>query len=140
MSVPSLNPQPSKPQRRSNTVWVVLAGLLVLGLLSWLALALLWKNADKLPSVIGSIASPIVAIVSAYLGLRIGNEQGLAGTTAANESRERAEKNVTAILADLPPEQAAKYTQMIGAPTAPPDAAPRAVPVAPPQSGASDQQ
>jgi hypothetical protein len=94
VAVPSLNPQPSKPQRRSNTVWV--------------ALALLWKNADKLPSVIGSIASPIVAIVSAYLGLRIGNEQGLAGTTAANESRERAEKHVTAILADLPPGQATK--------------------------------
>ncbi|KUM98747.1 hypothetical protein AQI95_41065 [Streptomyces yokosukanensis] len=119
---------------------MVLAGLVVLGLLSWLALALMWKNADKLPSVIGSITSPIVAIVSAYLGLRIGNEQGLAGTTAANESRERAEKNVTAILADLPPGQAAKYTRMMGAPTAPSNEAPWAVPVAPPQTGASDQQ
>ncbi|MFE6690629.1 hypothetical protein ACFVFQ_29690 [Streptomyces sp. NPDC057743] len=98
---------------------MALAGLLVLGLLSALALVLLSKSPDKLPGIIGAIATPIVAIISAYLGIKIGNEQGLANTTAANHSRERAEKNVTAILADLPPEQAAKYTQMIGAPTAP---------------------
>lgn len=100
-------------------MWVVITGLLVLGLLSWLALALLWQNPDKLPGIIGAIASPIVAIVSAYLGIKVGNEQGLVGTAAAIQSRDRAERNVTAILADLPPEQATKYAEILGVPVAP---------------------
>ncbi|MGW7530479.1 hypothetical protein [Streptomyces sp. NPDC054783] len=119
VSETSSNPQPSKHQRNIHPMWVVIAGLVVLGLLSWLALALLWRNPDKLPGIIGALAAPIVAIVSAYLGIKVGNEQGLVGTTAAIRSREQAEKNVTAILADLPPDQAAKYSRMLGVPVAP---------------------
>ncbi|MFI0900014.1 hypothetical protein [Streptomyces sp. NPDC020983] len=133
---PAPTPSPDSPPcngvQRGHSVWVVLAAFAVLGALCSVSLALLRHNPDQLPGVIGAIASPVVAIVSAYLGLKIGNEQGLAGNLAANASRERAEKDVKAILADLPPEQAGRYVHMLGAtPRTPPAAAPSAPPPGP---------
>jgi hypothetical protein len=139
---PTPNPTPQNPTpptsngvQHTHSIWVVLAAFVVLGALCCVSLALLWHNPDQLPGIIGAIASPIVAIVSAYLGLKIGNEQGLAGNLAANASRERAEKDVKAILADLPPEQAGRYVHLLGGPPRTPPPAPQPPPPPPPPSG-----
>ncbi|MBL1096997.1 hypothetical protein [Streptomyces coffeae] len=102
-------------------LWSVIVGLAVLGILVFFAMLWLRDDQVELAGIIGAIASPIVAVVSAYLGLKIGTEPA----ATAQATREETNKHLMAILADLPPDQATRYIQMLNLPSPPTSLPPR---------------
>src|SRR5215472_12537607 len=69
----------------------IVAGMVVLAGLDTAALAVLSHNVNGAVAVIGAISSPVVALVSAYFGIKVGAKSGSATAEAANEARIKAE-------------------------------------------------
>jgi hypothetical protein len=99
-------------------LYAVLACLLVLGTLDGAALAIFRDNMSNAVAVIGAISSPIVAMVSAYFGIKVGARAGSAAAAAAGEARQQAENEAKSLLGHMSPEEAKPLMQRLGIPVA----------------------
>lgn len=99
-------------------LYAVLACLLVLAVLDGAALAIFHDNMSNAVAVIGAISSPIVAMVSAYFGIKVGARAGSAAAAAAGEARQQAENEAKSLLGHMTPEQAKPLMEKLGIPVA----------------------
>jgi hypothetical protein len=99
-------------------LYAVLACLLVLGTLDGAALVMFSGNMGNAVAVIGAISSPIVAMVSAYFGIKVGVRTGTAVAAAASEARRKAENEAKSMLGHMSPDQAKPLMRRLGIPVA----------------------
>jgi hypothetical protein len=88
-------------------------------------LVLLSHNVNGAVAVIGAISSPVVAMVSAYFGVKAGAKSGSASAAAADKARQQAEtaasKAQTAtqsLLGHMAPAEAKPVMRELGIPVA----------------------
>jgi hypothetical protein len=111
---------------REYGLWAIVAGLLVLAGLDSAALAILGHNVNGAVAVIGAISAPIVAMVSAYFGIKVGARSGSARAAAADKARQQAETQVKSLLGHMAPDRAIPVMRKLGIPVAEDDAPPAA--------------
>jgi len=110
-------PTTTEPTREYG-LYAVIAGLVVLAALDAAALAVFHSNVNGAVGVIGALSSPIVAMISAYFGVKVGTQSGAASSKAAEAARSKAENEAKALLAQMAPEQARPLLRNLGIPTA----------------------
>jgi hypothetical protein len=119
---PAAGQQAGASQRTRNEpeygLIAVVAGLVMLASLDIAALALLSHNVNGAVAVIGAISSPVVAIVSAYFGIKVGAKSGSASADAANKARTKAETESKSLLGHMAPEEAKPVMRELGIPLA----------------------
>lgn len=115
---------------REYGLYAVVAGLLVLVGLDIAALVVLSHNINGAVAVIGAISAPVVAMVSAYFGIKAGGRSGSASAAAAerarqeaDHSRQQAETVAASLLGHMAPDQAIPVMRKLGIPVVD-DAAP----------------
>jgi hypothetical protein len=99
-------------------LYAVLACLLVLAALDATAIAVFGRDISNAVAVIGAISSPIVAMVSAYFGVKVGARAGSASAAAASKARQQAENEAKSLLGHMTPEQAKPLMRQLGIPVA----------------------
>ena len=97
-------------------LYAVLACVLVLAALDGMAVLIFSHNVSNAVALIGAMSSPIVGMVSAYFGVKLGVRTGTADAAAATEARRRAEIETKSLLGHMPPEQAKPLMQQLGIP------------------------
>lgn len=114
-------------------LYAVAAGLLVLVGLDAAALAVLSNNVNGAVAVIGAVSAPVVAMVSAYFGIKVGGRSGSASAAAADKARQQAdharqqaETAVTSLLGHMAPDQAIPVMRKLGIPVVDDDTPPGA--------------
>jgi hypothetical protein len=114
---------------REYGLYAVAAGLLVLVGLDGAALAVLSHNINGAVAVIGAISAPVVAMVSAYFGIKAGGRSGSASAAAAerarqeaDHARQQAETAVTSLLGHMAPDRAIPVMRKLGIPVVDDDA------------------
>lgn len=103
---------------REYGLYAILAGLLILASLDGAALAAFSGNIDGVVAVIGAISAPVVAMVSAYFGMKVGAQSGSASAAAAGKARLQAETEVKSLLGHMAPDQAVPVMRTLGIPVA----------------------
>jgi hypothetical protein len=88
----------------------------VLGALDGAALAVFHSSISNAVGVIGALSSPIVAMVSAYFGIKVGAQSGAASSKAAETVRKNSENETKALLAQMTPGQARPVLRKLGIP------------------------
>jgi hypothetical protein len=90
-------------------------------------------NINGAVAVIGAISAPVVAMVSAYFGIKVGARSGSASAAAADKARQQAdharqqaETAVTSLLGHMAPDRAIPVMWKLGIPVADNDAPPEA--------------
>jgi hypothetical protein len=118
---------------REYGLYAIVAGLLVLVGLDGAALAVLSHNVNGAVAVIGAVSAPVVAMVSAYFGIKVGGRSGSASAAAADRARQgadharqQAETAVTSLLGHMTPDQAIPVMRKLGIPVVDDDAPPGA--------------
>jgi len=108
---------------REYGLYAVVAGLLVLVGLDIAALVVLSHNINGAVAVIGAISAPVVAMVSAYFGIKAGGRSGSASAAAAerarqeaDHSRQQAETVAASLLGHMAPDQAIPVMRKLGIP------------------------
>lgn len=101
---------------REYGLYAMVAGLLVLVGLDSAALAVLSPNVNGAVAVIGTISAPVVAMVSAYFGVKIGAKSGSASAAAAHKARQEAETAVRSLLLHTTPDQVRPVMRTLGLP------------------------
>src|SRR5215469_17283969 len=76
--------EPPAGNEREYGLYAIAVGLLVLAGLDSAALAILSHNVNGAVAVIGAISAPVVAMVSAYFGMKVGARSGSASVAAAD--------------------------------------------------------
>jgi hypothetical protein len=99
-------------------LYAMLAGLLILAGLDSAALAAFSGNINGAVAVIGTISAPVVAMVSAYFGMKVGAQSGSASAAAAGKARQQAETEVKSLLGHMAPDQAVPVMRTLGIPVA----------------------
>lgn len=99
-------------------LYAMLAGLLILAGLDSAALAAFSGNISGAVAVIGAISAPVVAMVSAYFGMKVGAQSGSASAAAAGKARQQAETEVKSLLGHMAPDQAVPVMRTLGIPVA----------------------
>jgi hypothetical protein len=113
---PSPGPGNGTVSAREYGLYAVIAGLVVLAALDAAALAAFHSNINTAVGVIAAISSPIVAMVSAYFGIKVGAQSGSAHTALSEQARKRSETEAMAFLGQLTPEQAKPVLKKLGIP------------------------
>jgi hypothetical protein len=110
------NPPPAagSTKFRPHGLYAVYGGLISLVILNSFAIWAFHKDVTNAVAAIGAISSPIVAMVSAYFGIKVGSQTGNANAAASNEARTTADNQVKTLLGKLTPEQAAPIMQELG--------------------------
>ena len=108
---------------REYGLYAVVAGLLVLVGLDIAALVVLSHNINGAVAVIGAISAPVVAMVSAYFGIKAGGRSGSASAAAAerarqeaDHSRQQAETAAASLLGHMSPDDAIPVMRKLGIP------------------------
>jgi hypothetical protein len=108
---------------REYGLYAIAASLLVLAGLDSAALAVLSHNVNGAVAVIGAISAPVVAMVSAYFGIKVGARSGSANAAAADKARQeadlarrQAETAVTSLLGHMAPDRAIPVMRKLGLP------------------------
>lgn len=101
---------------REYGLYAIVAGLLVLAGLDSAALAALSHNVNGAVAVIGAISAPVVAVVSAYFGMKVGVRSGSARASAADKARREAETEVKSLLGHMTPDRAIPVMRKLGVP------------------------
>lgn len=101
---------------REYGLYAVVAGLVVLAALDAAALAVFHGNINSAVGVIGALSSPIVAMVSAYFGIKVGAQSGSAHAATSEQASRRSETQAMAFLGQLTPEQAKPVLEKLGIP------------------------
>ncbi len=103
--------------------------MLVLVGLDSAALAVLSHNVNGAVAVMGAISAPVVAMVSAYFGIKVGARSGSASAAAAHRARQeadnarqQAETAVTSLLGHMAPDRAIPIMRKLGIPVVDDDA------------------
>jgi hypothetical protein len=109
-------PAPAEPRAGLYAVW---AGLAALVLLNGAALWAFHNDGGNAVAAVGAISSPIVAMVSAYFGIKVGTQTGAASAAAADQARTQADNQVKSMLGQLDPAKAAPIMRSLGIPVAP---------------------
>jgi hypothetical protein len=118
---------------REYGLYAIAAGLLVLVGLDSAALAILSHNVNGAVAVIGAISAPIVAMVSAYFGMKAGARSGSVSAAAADRARQeadharqQAQTAVTSLLGHMTPDRAIPVMRKLGIPVVDDDVPPEA--------------
>jgi hypothetical protein len=101
---------------RANPLVAVVVGLVTLTILDIVAIIVFRGSTDTAVAVTGAVNSPIVAIVSAYFGIKVGAETGGAGRDAAEQARNAAQTQTMALLGQMTPEQATPILHSLSIP------------------------
>jgi hypothetical protein len=72
---------------RATPLVAVVVGLVALVILDIVAIIVFRGSTNNAVAVIGAVDSPIVAIASAYFGIKVGAETGGSGRDAAEQAR-----------------------------------------------------
>jgi len=114
---------------REYGLYAIAAGLLVLVGLDSAALAVLSHNVNGAVAVMGAISAPVVAMVSAYFGMKVGARSGSVSAALAHkarqeadQARQKAETAVTSLLGHMVPDQAIPVMRTLGIPVVDDDA------------------
>lgn len=114
---------------REYGLYAILVGLLVLVGLDSAALAVLHHNVNGAVAMIGAISAPVVAMVSAYFGMKAGARSGSASAASAHRAqqeaehaRQQAQTAVTSLLGHMAPDQAIPVMRTLGIPVVDDDA------------------
>jgi hypothetical protein len=103
---------------REYGLYAIVASLLVLAGLDSAAVAVLSHNVNGAVAVIGAISAPVVAMVSAYFGIKVGARSGSASAAAADKARREAETEVKSLLGHMAPDRAIPVMRKLGIPVA----------------------
>ena len=127
---PSAQAAPAAPASQTSSVreyglWAVIAGLVVLAGLDAVVLAIFHSNINSAVGLIGTISTPIVAMVSAYFGIKVGAQTSAVHAAASEQARKKSSEQARkkssdqalAFLGQLTPEQARPVLQKLGIPT-----------------------
>jgi len=118
-------PTPVDQTTRPHGLYAVYAGLAALTFLNAIAIWAFHKDVSNAVAAIGAISSPIVAMVSAYFGIKVGSQTGAANAATANDARTQADNQVKALLGRLAPADALPMMESLGIVTVPPAAGAR---------------
>jgi hypothetical protein len=99
-------------------LYAVLACLLVLAALDGMAVLIFSRKISDAVAVLGAISSPIVAMVSAYFGVKVGARTGTSDAMAAADARRQAELAAKSLLGHMTPEEAKPLMRELGIPVA----------------------
>ena len=99
-------------------LWAIVAGLAMLTCLDIAALVVFRHNVNGAVAVIGAISAPVVAVVSAYFGIKVGTKSGSASAAAANKARAQAETEAKSLLGHMAPNEAKPVMRKLGIPVA----------------------
>jgi hypothetical protein len=75
-------------------------------------------NISDAVAVLGAISSPIVAMVSAYFGVKVGARTATSDAAAAADARLQAERATQSLLGHMTPEEAKPLMRQLGIPVA----------------------
>lgn len=115
--------RPDGNARRGNRepeygLYAVLACLVVLAALDGMAVLIFNHNISDAVAVLGAISSPIVAMVSAYFGVKVGARTATSDAAAAADARLQAERATQSLLGHMTPEEAKPLMRQLGIPVA----------------------
>jgi hypothetical protein len=99
-------------------LYAVLACLVVLAALDGTAVLVFSHHISDAVAVMGAISSPIVAMVSAYFGVKVGARTGTSEAAAAADARLQAERATQSLLGHMTPEEAKPLMRQLGIPVA----------------------
>ena len=99
-------------------LYAVLACLVVLAALDGMAVLIFNHNISDAVAVLGAISSPIVAMVSAYFGVKVGARTATSDAAAAADARLQAERATQSLLGHMTPEEAKPLMRQLGIPVA----------------------
>ena len=99
-------------------LYAIVAGLVMLTCLDIAALVVFRHNVNGAVAVIGAISAPVVAVVSAYFGIKVGTKSGSASAAAANKARAQAETEAKSLLGHMAPNEAKPVMRKLGIPVA----------------------
>lgn len=108
---------------REYGLYAIVAGMVAIAGLDAAALAVFSHNVNGAVAVIGAISAPVVAMVSAYFGVKLGARSGASHAAAADKARQKAETEVKSLLGHMAPEQAIPVMRALGIQDAPSEAA-----------------
>jgi len=108
----------SAGNEREYGLYAIVVGLVMLAGLDIAALVLLRHNVNGAVAVIGAISSPVVAMVSAYFGIKIGAKSGAASAAAADKARTQAETEAKSLLGHMAPDEAKPVMRELRIPVA----------------------
>jgi hypothetical protein len=121
---PALQPREASPRApapgngtasvREYGLYAMIAGLVVLAALDAAALGVFHSNINSAVGVIGALSSPIVAMVSAYFGIKVGAQSGSARAATSEQSSRTSANQAMAFLGQLTPEQAKPVLEKLG--------------------------
>lgn len=109
-------PENGATSAREYGLYAVIAGLVALAALDGAAIAVFHSNMNSAVGVIGALSSPIVAMVSAYFGIKVGAQSSSANTAASEQARNRSQNQTMALLGQMTPEQAGPVLKKLGIP------------------------
>ena len=99
-------------------LYAVLACLLVIAALDGMTVLIFSHHIRDAVAVLGAISSPIVAMVSAYFGVKVGVRSAKSDVAAAAHARRQAELTAQSLLGHMTPEEAKPLMRQLGIPVA----------------------
>jgi hypothetical protein len=99
-------------------LYAILACLVVLAALDGTAVLVFSHHISDAVAVMGAISSPIVAMVSAYFGVKVGARTATSDAAAAADARLHAERATQSLLGHMTPEEAKPLMRQLGIPVA----------------------
>lgn len=109
---------PPTGEEREYGFWAIVVGLVMLTCLDIAALLAFKHNVQGAVAVMGAISAPVVAVVSAYFGMKVGTKSGSASAAAANKARDKAETEAKTLLGHMAPSEAKPVMKKLGIPVA----------------------